>query len=102
MDMDLEDLRNELVGHKIVGASYEPAVDYRHEGYDVIQLDNGVELQLTGYGDCCASASIDLSDLVLSDNVITSVTTGDPTRRWPTTLRGRVTIHSRRATQRNQ
>ncbi len=45
MDMDLEDLRNELVGHKIVGASYEPAVDYRQEGYDVIQLDNGVELE---------------------------------------------------------
>ena len=38
MDRDLEDLR-------IVGASYEPAVDYRHEGYDVIQLDNGVELE---------------------------------------------------------
>ena len=45
MDRDLEDLRNELVGHKIVGASYEPAVDYRQEGYDVIQLDNGVELE---------------------------------------------------------
>ena len=45
MYRDLEDLRNELVGHKIVGASYEPAADYRHEGYDVIQLDNGVELE---------------------------------------------------------
>ena len=45
MDRDLEDLRNELVGHKIVGASYEPAADYRHGGYDVIQLDNGVELE---------------------------------------------------------
>ena len=58
-----------------MGASYEPAADYRHKGYDVIQLDNGVELWLAGYGDCCAGASIDLSDLVLSDNVITNVTT---------------------------
>lgn len=78
MNRDIEDLRNELIGHKIVGASYEPAVDYHHEGYDVIQLDNGVELQLTDYGDCCACARIDLSNLVLSDNVITSVTTSDP------------------------
>lgn len=58
-----------VVGQKIVAATS-----------DSMTLSNGVTLKLEGSVDCCAWGEASISDVVLSENVITAVTSVESPR----------------------
>lgn len=70
-----EALQERLVGRKIVDVSDDDM------GVYTFTLDNGTQLTLEGWGDCCAWADISnvIVNLPLLDHIITSVTTEDGT-----------------------
>jgi len=76
-----EDLRTAVVGRRIVAVETETLAYGREQ--DVLTLDNGKQVTLEGYGDCCAWAGADIvGELVQHDNAITSVTTTENGEEW--------------------
>jgi len=89
MKTNVNDLANEVVGHKIVkagwvdrdfGGKYSWYSPYQFE----IELDNGKKVYLANTDDCCAYT--DLSNFLLNaelvDHVIMGVETEDYFSRW--------------------
>ena len=88
---NVEKLEENIVGHRIVKCEKRQVKERGYSGlytrdveYFVIQLDNGIEVQLHDDGDCCAYTNLDgfLLNPNLVDHIITGVGTTDQYQTW--------------------
>lgn len=86
MPASLDDLRQAVVGHRIVSVEKDVAIPSRW-GTDratVLTLDNGQQVRLVGQSDCCAFTEVDafLLHPELVDHMILGVGTTDGYTKW--------------------
>lgn len=82
MRENVDELRQAVVGHKIVNA--ERSAAGRYGSPFVITLDNGRKVKLRATNDCCAYTDLDsfLLNVENVDHVITGVGTTDGFEKW--------------------
>lgn len=87
MPESLDELRQAVVGHRIVSVENEVEVPGRYYGTEtatVITLDNGQRVRLVGTGDCCAYTEVEefLLHPELVDHMILGVGTTEGYTKW--------------------
>ena len=86
MPDNVEALRNEVVGHRIVKAEKMTFPDYWGDEVEVfsITLDNGKTVKLSDGGDCCAYTGLEsfLLNVENIEHVITGIGTTEGYTKW--------------------
>lgn len=85
MPDNVEQLKNAVVGHRIVSANIEEAPhSWRQEPALVLTLDDGTKVSLHNTDDCCAHTTLDafLLDPAGVDHVIMGVGTTEEYQVW--------------------
>ena len=85
MDESVTELRDALVGSRIIMAEKNPdARDGWNRGAFIITLDNGRQVEVYDTNDCCAYTDLEsfIYNVAASENVITDVATEADYQTW--------------------
>lgn len=87
MPHNVDELRDAVIGHKIVSTELEHVTrkwPYSNDKSLIITLDNGTRVRLADTDDCCAFTSLEgfFAKPEMFDHAITGVITEDGYTRW--------------------